>query len=146
MKAKGISGMKKQNGKAMGAFASGRCRSEFNLVFEDFMRSLGGSVAEDAGNPYCGKSLSVILEDISRPEHIVSSSGERILLEDALGMGDWELVAEGFDLNAVKGAVGKVLKKVADAFRAVLRKSMGAVQKFIEKLKANRIVGKVIAK
>ena len=119
---------------------------KFNLVFEDFMRSLGGAVTEDAGNPYCGKSLSVILEDISRPESIVSSSGERILLEDALGMGDWELVAEGFDLNAVKGAVGKVLKKVADAFRAVLRKPMGAVQKFIEKLKANRVVGKVIAK
>lgn len=73
MKAKGISGMKKQNGKAMGAFASGRCRSEFNLVFEDFMRSLGGSVAEGAGNPYYGKSLSVILEDIGRPERLTSS-------------------------------------------------------------------------
>ena len=40
--------MQKQTRKAMGAFASGRCRSEFNLVFEDFMRSLGGSVAEGA--------------------------------------------------------------------------------------------------
>lgn len=88
----------------------------------------------------------MILEDISRPEHIVSSSGERILLEDALGMGDWELVAEGFDLNVVKGAVRKVIRKVVDAFRAVLRKSMDAVQKFIGKLKANRVVGGIIAK
>ena len=52
MKAKGISGMHKQTRKAIGAFASGRRHSEFNLVFEDFMRSLGGFVAEDAGNPY----------------------------------------------------------------------------------------------
>lgn len=135
------------------ALGWGAQTKKFNLVFEDFMRSLGGAVTEDAGNPsgspyppYYGKSLSVILEDIGRPEHIVSSSGERILLEDALGMGDWELIAEGFDLNAVKGAVSKVLRKVADAFRAVLRKSMGAVQKFIEKLRANKVVGKVIAK
>ena len=61
-------------------------------------------------------------------------------------MSDWELVSEGFDLNAVKGAVRKVIRKVADAFRAVLRKSMDAVQKFIGKLKANKVVGKVIAK
>ena len=61
-------------------------------------------------------------------------------------MSDWELVSEGFDLNAVKGAVRKVIRKVADAFRAVLRKSMDAVQKFIGKLKANRVVGGIIAK
>ena len=128
------------------ALGWGAQTKKFNLVFEDFMRSLGGAVTEDAGNPYCGKSLSVILEDISRPEHIVSSSGERILLEDALGMGDWELVAEGFDLNAVKGAVRKVIRKVIDAFRAVLRKSMDAVQKFIGKLKSNRVIGGIIAK
>lgn len=73
MKAKGISGMQKQTRKAMGAFVNGKRRSEFNLVFEDFMRSLGGFVAEDAGNPYCGKSLSVILEDIGRPERLTSS-------------------------------------------------------------------------
>ena len=88
----------------------------------------------------------MILEDISRPEHIVSSSGERILLEDAVSMSDWELVSEGFDLNVVKGAVRKVIRKVVDAFRAVLRKSMDAVQKFIGKLKANRVVGGIIAK
>ena len=52
MKVKGISGMQKQTRKAMGAFASGRRRSEFNLVFEDLMRSLGGFTVEDAGNPY----------------------------------------------------------------------------------------------
>ena len=61
-------------------------------------------------------------------------------------MGDWELVSEGFDLSAVKGAVRKVIRKVVDAFRAVLRKSMDAVQKFIGKLKANRVVGGIIAK
>ena len=61
-------------------------------------------------------------------------------------MSDWELVSEGFDLNAVKGAVRKVIRKVVDAFRAVLRKSMDAVQKFIGKLKANRVVGGIIAK
>lgn len=61
-------------------------------------------------------------------------------------MDDWELVAEGFDLNAVKGAVRKVIRKVVDAFRAVLRKSMDAVQRFIGKLKANRVVGGIIAK
>ena len=146
MKAKGISGMHKQTRKAMGAFVNGKRRSEFSLVFEDFMRSLGGFVAEDAGNPYYGKSLSVILEDIGRPEFLTSPSGERILLEDALGMDDWELVSEGFDLSAVKGAVRKVIRKVVDTFRAVLRKSMDAVQKFIEKLKANRVVSGIIAK
>ena len=61
-------------------------------------------------------------------------------------MGDWELVSEGFDLNAVKGAVRKVIRKVVDAFRAVLRKSMDAVQRFIGKLKSNRVVGGIIAK
>ena len=61
-------------------------------------------------------------------------------------MDDWELVSEGFDLNAVKGAVRKVIRKVIDAFRAVLRKSMDAVQKFIGKLKANRVIGGIIAK
>ena len=61
-------------------------------------------------------------------------------------MSDWELVSEGFDLNVVKGAVRKVIRKVVDAFRAVLRKSMDAVQKFIGKLKANRVVGGIIAK
>ena len=61
-------------------------------------------------------------------------------------MSDWELVSEGFDLNAVKSAVRKVIRKVVDAFRAVLRKSMDAVQKFIGKLKANRVVGGIIAK
>ena len=44
--------MQKQTRKATGAFANGRRRSEFSLVFEDLMRSLGGFVAEDAGNPY----------------------------------------------------------------------------------------------
>ena len=61
-------------------------------------------------------------------------------------MSDWELVSEGFDLNVVKGAVRKVIRKVVDAFRAVLRKSMDAVKKFIGKLKANRVVGGIIAK
>ena len=37
---------------SVGAFINGRRRSEFSLVFEDLMRSLGGFVAEDAGNPY----------------------------------------------------------------------------------------------
>ena len=34
------------------ALGWGAQTKKFNLVFEDFMRSLGGAIAEDAGNPY----------------------------------------------------------------------------------------------
>lgn len=68
-----LSGRSSSFHSSVGACVSGRRRSEFSLVFEDFMRSLGGAITEDASNPYYGKSLSVILEDIGRPERLTSS-------------------------------------------------------------------------
>lgn len=34
------------------ALGWGAQTKKFNLMFEDFMRSLGGAITEDAGNPY----------------------------------------------------------------------------------------------
>ena len=121
--------------------------SKFNMLFEDFMNSVGKTtLVEDIANPYFGKSVKVILEDINKPEYLVSASGKKILFETALKMNAKDLIAEGFDFGAVKALVNKVFKKIVNGIKAVLKKSMEAVMQFIEKIKNNNIVKKIISK
>ena len=50
---KGVTGSMGRTAAKTRALGWGAQTKKFNLVFEDFMRSLGGSpITEDAGNPY----------------------------------------------------------------------------------------------
>lgn len=131
----------------MGAFASGRRRSEFDLVFEQLMRDTGlgefagGGLIVETGL-YRGKPLSFILEDIAKPTSVTTRHGDVILLEDTLELPDALLISEGI-LDAVKEKIGGVISKVASGLKEVLSKGWEAVKAFIQKAMSIGVIRKI---
>ena len=121
--------------------------SQFNLVFEQFMRDTGlgefagGGLIVETGL-YRGKPLSFILEDIAKPTSVTTRHGDVILLEDTLELPDALLISEGI-LDAVKEKIGGVISKVASGLKEVLSKGWEAVKAFIQKAMNIGVIRKI---
>lgn len=121
--------------------------SQFNLVFEQFMRDTGlgefagGGLIVETGL-YRGKPLSFILEDIAKPTSVTTRHGDVILLEDTLELPDAFLISEGI-LDAVKEKIGGVISKVASGLKEVLSKGWEAVKAFIQKAMNIGVIRKI---
>jgi len=121
--------------------------SKFNLLFKEVMKSIKKqTIFEEVRNPYYGKSIKFILEDISRPVYLTSKTGKKVLLENALKMPTNRLIAEGFSFSAVKSIVSTIFKKIVDGLKAMMAKSLEALAAFVDRIKNNSIVKRITAK
>lgn len=122
-------------------------KSQFNLVFEQFMHDSGLDCIRDSNliietNLYTGKSLNFILEDIAQPLSVTTTHGDVILLEDVVELSNEYLITEGI-LDAVKEKFGGIINKIASGLKEVLSKGWEAVKSFIQKVMNIEIIKKI---
>lgn len=74
-----------------------RHASKFNMIYEAIMKDLEiyKHVPTNEAKLATNKSLTLILEEINKPQYIICESGRELLLEEAIFMSDDYLISEG---------------------------------------------------
>lgn len=86
------------------------------------------------------KSLNLILEEIEREQYVIcESSGEKILLEDAIFMSEDYLISEGV-LDKVTEKIQEIIDYIKEGIKKVLESGSDIIKKFCEKVANNKIV------
>lgn len=76
---------------------SARNASKFNMIYEAIMKDLEiyKQVPANTAKLAANKPLTLIVEEINKPQYIICESGRQLLLEEAIFMSDEYLISEG---------------------------------------------------
>ena len=123
-----------------------REQSKFNTIYEAIMSDLNVFDNVKAAKTISNNELKIILEEIDKPSYVIcESSGDAILLEEAIFMPEEFLITEGI-LDKVNEKVQKIIEYIAEGIKKVLKAASTVIKAFIDKVKENAIVKAIRAK
>lgn len=122
-----------------------RSTNRFNILFESIMKDLNLEEFKyiTSATKINDTSLSLILEEIEKPQYVIcESSGEAILLEEAVFMPESYLISEGI-LDKVTEKIQQVIDWIKEGIQKVLSKSAEVIKTFCEKVKNNAVIAAI---
>lgn len=120
-----------------------RNESKFNMIFESIMKDLNIYSAYKSAKHIKNSELRLIMEEIERPQYIVcESSGDTILLEDAIFMEESYLITEGI-LDKVTEKIKELISWIVSGVKKVLEEALEVIKAFCEKVKNNGVVASI---
>ena len=123
---------------------SARNASKFNMIYEAIMQDLDiyKQVPANTAKLAANKSLTLIVEEINKPQYIICESCRELLLEEAIFMSDEYLISEGI-FDKVSEKIQQLIEYIKAGIKKVLSKSSDVIKAFCEKVKENKVVAAI---
>lgn len=111
------------------------------MIYEAIMQDLEiyKQVPANTAKLAANKPLTLIVEEINKPQYIICESGRELLLEEAIFMSDEYLISEGI-FDKVSEKIQQLIEYIKEGIKKVLSKSSDIIKAFCEKVKENKVV------
>ena len=120
-----------------------RFESKFDLIYESVMKGTEIYPHIKTSKSISNSELNIILEEIEKPQYVIcESSGQKLLLENAIFMDEQFLISEGI-FDKIGEKIQKIIDWIKEGIKKVLSEASDMIKAFCEKVKNNAVVAAI---